>query len=369
MNKVRIRAVVIDDEDAIRDLICYILEKRGYEIYASSDPLVCPVYLDCECPCPAEHVCAHIIITDINMTNMTGLEFVKHQKNSGCKVQNIAVMSGSWTYEEMEHANNLNCHVFKKPFNIDEIKKWLNECEKRINHNSKLADLPIRAKFINDAGMVLLNQRKIEIQDDLNMLKLDIEERRVMQRLSLSFPCEIGRLNKETNQWEFSEELVCNVEGNGLLLETKKDLAVGEFIKLNLSKRSWHRYREGYVKLFCVLGFDDLYIKAKVVRACNSKVIGKRRFGIEVENTLFKWKYYTSKKIQSERIAERRKRDRRIRGKGLSRLLGFAVETELNNIIFKPGPYYPSSTRIFTNDKRRLFDRRNLLPVNVAEIA
>jgi hypothetical protein len=201
------------------------------------------------------------------------------------------------------------------------------------------------------------------------VLRSDKEERRTMQRLSLSFPCEIGRLNKETNQWEFSEELVCNVEGNGLLLETKKDLAVGEFIKLNLSKRSWHRYREGYVKLFCVLGFDDLYIKAKVVRACNSKVIGKRRFGIEVENTLFKWKYYTSKKIQSERIAERRKRDRRIRGKGLSRLLEFAVEIEQENIIFKSGPYYPSSTRIFTNDKRRLFDRRNLLPVNVAEIA
>lgn len=38
MNKVRIRAVIIDDEDAIRDLICEILEMRGYEIYASSDP-------------------------------------------------------------------------------------------------------------------------------------------------------------------------------------------------------------------------------------------------------------------------------------------------------------------------------------------
>ncbi len=124
-----------------------------------------------------------------------------------------------------------------------------------------------------------------------------MEERRIMQRLPLSFPCEIGRLNKEINQWGLSEELVCNIDGSGLLLETKKDLAVDEFIKLNLHKRSWFRYREGYVKLFCVLGFDDLYIKAKVVRACNSKVNGSRRFGIEFENILFKWKYYTSKKI------------------------------------------------------------------------
>ncbi len=196
-----------------------------------------------------------------------------------------------------------------------------------------------------------------------------MEERRIMQRLPLRFPCEIGRLNKEINQWEFSEELVCNIAGRGLLLETEKDLAVDGFIKLNLQKRSWHRYREGYVKLFCVLGFDDLYIKAKVVRAGNSEVNGRRSFGIEVENTLFKWKYYTSKKILNERKEERRKGERRITEKGLLELIQLAVELEKNNIIFRSGTYYPSSTRHNTKDKRRLFDRRILLPVKVAEIA
>ena len=196
-----------------------------------------------------------------------------------------------------------------------------------------------------------------------------MEERRIMQRLPLSFPCEIGRLNKEINQWGFSEELVCNIDGSGLLLETKKDLAVNEFIKLNLHKRSWHRYREGYVKLFCVSGFDDLYIKAKVVRACNSKVNGRRRFGLEFENILFKWKYYTSKRILNERKEERRKGERRITEKGLLELIESAVELELKNVIFRSGTYYPSSTRHNTKDKRRLFDRRILLPVKVAEIA
>jgi len=124
INKVSIRAVVIDDEDVIRDLIYDILKKRGYEVYVSSDPLCCPIYLDCECPCPDEHYCTNIIITDINMVNMTGLEFIKHQKSHGCKVQNIAVMSGCWTDEDIEQAKSLDCHMFKKPFNIDEIEKW-----------------------------------------------------------------------------------------------------------------------------------------------------------------------------------------------------------------------------------------------------
>ena len=100
---------------------------------------------------------------------------------------------------------------------------------------------------------------------------------------------------------------MCNINGRGLLLETKKDLAVGGFIKLNLYNRSWQRYREGYVRLLCVLGSDDLYIKAKVVRACNSKVNERRRFGIEVKNVLFKWKFLTPKKILNERKEERKK--------------------------------------------------------------
>jgi hypothetical protein len=300
---------------------------------------------------------------------MTGFEFIEHLKSSGCKVQNIAVISGRCTDENLEYAKSLDCHMFKKPFNFDEIGKWLDECEKRIDPNSKLSDLPIRSKFIKDAGMVLLNQRRREIQDDWNVLRPDMEERRTMQRLPLSFPCEIGRLNKKTNQWEFSEELVCNIDGKGLLLETKKDLAVDEVIKLNLQKRSWHRYREGYVRLLCVLGSDDLYIKARVVRAGNSEVNGRKRFGIEVENTLFKWKYYTLKTILDERKEERRKGERRITEKGLSEIIESAVKQEMENIIFRSGTYYPSSTRHSAKDKRRLFDRRILLPVKVAEIA
>ena len=144
MDKSKIRAMVLDDDSVIRDLICDILKNRGYEAHASSEPLFCSVYLKSECPCPDEHICTTIIITDINMPNMTGLEFIEHQKSMGCKVQNVAVMSGKWTGEEREHAKRLGCHMFKKPFKIDEIEKWLDECEEKLDHNSKLSDMPGR---------------------------------------------------------------------------------------------------------------------------------------------------------------------------------------------------------------------------------
>ncbi len=50
-------------------------------------------------------------------------------------------MSGRWTNEDMEHAKRLGCHVFNKPFKMDEIKKWLNECEEKLGHKNKLSEV------------------------------------------------------------------------------------------------------------------------------------------------------------------------------------------------------------------------------------
>ncbi len=137
----KIRAIVLEDNDLLRTLICDILKDRGYEVCAFSEPFLSPVYRDSERPYTEEHTCSTIIITDINMPNMTGFEFIEHQKSKGCKFQSIAIMSGIWTYENIRHAKRLGCHMFKKPFKIDEVKKWLDECEKELDHNSKLTDM------------------------------------------------------------------------------------------------------------------------------------------------------------------------------------------------------------------------------------
>ncbi len=134
------RAIVLDD-DAIKALVSNILKARGYDVYASSGPFLSPLYLDSECPCLVGYTCTTVIITDNNMPNMTGLEFVEHQKRLGCKVQNTAAMSGRWSNEEMEHAKTLGCQVFNKPFKIDEVEKWLDECEKELDHKYKLSNV------------------------------------------------------------------------------------------------------------------------------------------------------------------------------------------------------------------------------------
>ena len=151
LEKPRPRAIVLEDDYLLRTLIDGALKDRGYEVHGSSEPFFSPIFLESKCSCPVGTHCTNIIITDINMPNMTGLEFIEHQKRNGCKIQNVAMMSGGWKDEEIEHAKSLGCHIFEKPFKFDEIEKWLDDCEKKFDPDNKLSDLPIR----------MINQRKI----------------------------------------------------------------------------------------------------------------------------------------------------------------------------------------------------------------
>ncbi len=134
------RAIVIEDDDACRALVTQLLEQKGYEVLSFSDPTVCPVYSDPEAPCPHEDACGDFLLTDNQMPNMTGLDFVESQCRRGCKgmVRNKAVLSGTWRPEELEKAEQLGCKVFRKPFNIKAISEWLDEQLKTIPPDRKL---------------------------------------------------------------------------------------------------------------------------------------------------------------------------------------------------------------------------------------
>ncbi len=140
----KLRAFVFEDNDTLRLMIGSVLESRGYEVMSYSEPNLCPISPDRECPCPHKHACADIIITDIHMPNMTGLEFLKNRKQNGCKVENRAVMSGRWTDEELDVARRLGCQVFEKPFRFRDLYEWLDQCEKKIDPKRRLSDLPER---------------------------------------------------------------------------------------------------------------------------------------------------------------------------------------------------------------------------------
>jgi CheY-like chemotaxis protein len=134
------RVLIFEDDKVIRSGLRQLLEKRGHEVTVFSDPGNCQLLSSHECKCRPGQMCADFIISDIDMHTTSGLEFVDGQKRKGCKIRNIALMSGSWTEADKDHADRLNCRTFHKPFDPSEMLDWIEEGKKRIDPNRRLTD-------------------------------------------------------------------------------------------------------------------------------------------------------------------------------------------------------------------------------------
>jgi CheY-like chemotaxis protein len=125
----RRRAVVFDDEPLMRQLLWAVFDRRGYEVFTFPDPGVCPLHVTERCPCPEDTLCADIVISDLQMPNVNGLDFLEALMGKGCRKPQFAMTSGAWTEAEVERARQLGCKVFLKPFHISDIIQWLEEVE------------------------------------------------------------------------------------------------------------------------------------------------------------------------------------------------------------------------------------------------
>ena len=135
----KIRVLIFEDEIAIIRLYKMMLKDRGYEIRTFEDPTFCPLYKEKECICQFDCMCADIIITDIQMPKIDGLTFIKEQKEKGCKVKNIIVISAFINEGVQDDAKKLGCSFMQKPFDMKDLFKWLDACEKTIDPKRKLA--------------------------------------------------------------------------------------------------------------------------------------------------------------------------------------------------------------------------------------
>jgi DNA-binding NtrC family response regulator len=136
----RMRVLIFDDDDSIRSMLWHIFDDRGYEIFSFPHPALCPLHLVGACSCPTAQACGDIIISDVNMPNVNGLEFIETQIQKGCKVKNLALMSGAWTVSELQYAQKLGCQTFHKPFTLDEINAWIDDCEGKVTPNRVLSN-------------------------------------------------------------------------------------------------------------------------------------------------------------------------------------------------------------------------------------
>ena len=131
----KLKVIVYEDDPTIGALLSQVLSQKGHEVFTFPDPTFCPACRDHMSECPQESPCADVIISDHNMPNMTGIDFLSHQRSLGCKVpdENKAIVTGALLNRELQGTiDALGCKVFKKPFKLAEILKWVDECASRL---------------------------------------------------------------------------------------------------------------------------------------------------------------------------------------------------------------------------------------------
>jgi CheY-like chemotaxis protein len=135
------RTILCEDNEPVRKIFNFILDERGHEVFSFEDAGDCPLNSLTECNCNHVNPCSDIIISDVLMPKVNGLEFVENLRKKGCKIKNIALVSGYWTEKDVTRAKEIGCTVFHKPLKTEVLNEWLDNCEKNIEAQRVLSKL------------------------------------------------------------------------------------------------------------------------------------------------------------------------------------------------------------------------------------
>lgn len=117
-----------------------MVKNNGCEIFTYEDPSLCHLQQSHNCQCSENEVRADMVISDIDMPHVSGLDFIDSQIKKGCAVKNFAILSGNWTDENIKRAKSLGCAVFHKPSFLYELSEWIETCLDEGNHSLNLSN-------------------------------------------------------------------------------------------------------------------------------------------------------------------------------------------------------------------------------------
>jgi len=118
-----LKVVLIDDEPAILAVLGKALRLKGYEVQTYGSATECLDAYEGNSNCQKH---SDVILTDIDMPHMNGIEFLNllHKRNCSCK--HIALMTGRGMDDTLLHKiEKKGVKLFLKPFSIPEFMGWV----------------------------------------------------------------------------------------------------------------------------------------------------------------------------------------------------------------------------------------------------
>jgi len=127
----KLKVVIFEDGQATLNRFKEVFKFKGHDVLSYSASTSCPLFKDTQCDCPKDSPCADVVVADMAMKHMSGLEFFEHQRKRGCKTPdgNKLLLVDEITADQKRAISNLGCGFIKKPCNEYDLANWM---ERRI---------------------------------------------------------------------------------------------------------------------------------------------------------------------------------------------------------------------------------------------
>lgn len=114
------KILVIDDDPSIRDLVKYILEKEGHQIFLAENGAEGVELFEQEEP--------QLVLLDLQMPVMDGFEFLKHIEPSPDAPFLVIILTGCDDDENIRESFDLGACIFmRKPLETAEVSRVVNK--------------------------------------------------------------------------------------------------------------------------------------------------------------------------------------------------------------------------------------------------
>lgn len=157
----RIRLLVVDDEQAIRKLCMTVGESLGFHCMEAESGETALALLE-EQP-------AHMVLTDLVMPHMSGLEFLEQVKRTAPRIE-VAVMTGHGSVETAVQAMKLGAYDYiAKPFApLDELRLFLGRMADKVRLEEE--NLYLRERSETETAVHGIIGNSLGIQHVLRMI-------------------------------------------------------------------------------------------------------------------------------------------------------------------------------------------------------
>ena len=135
MNKPRLKMLLVDDDKSIREILAGLIAIFGHDYETAKDGV--------EAIAKLKQKTFHVVLTDMIMPNIDGMELLKYINANYPKIKVMVVTGYERTYSYTDVIKAGASDFISKPFNTDELEAKINRLVREIELVSQLEHLSI----------------------------------------------------------------------------------------------------------------------------------------------------------------------------------------------------------------------------------